>query len=317
MEKKTKQDLLRGFHDDDEDIPVAQRRTAQQKINMLELMLGQVANYCPIISRNTIVRASTCVDSTWNAIHLHFGFQVTGVHPIDFNDIYLEANERKEDLYQRLTAFIEDSLLRSGGELSHHGKTITEDEEMSPTLENLVVLTWLRLIHPSLHKRVKQRYGTELRSRTLASIKTEILQAMDSLLDEINASDDAQVMRAQTTNTRSKQPLQNTFRTRPFTKFQDRHNARVKNYPICKQAGGSDYAHFLSRCNCLPESDRKYLEKARQIVNILETDYDNDDISDEEQGNDHPHSDPSQSARLVQVRQSPYIDTFYRHVPAI
>lgn len=42
---------------------------------------------------------------------------------------------------------------------------------MPPTVENLIVLTWLRLIKPSLPQLVKQRYGTELRARTLASIK--------------------------------------------------------------------------------------------------------------------------------------------------
>jgi hypothetical protein len=103
--------------------------------------------------------------------------QITGIpNYSDFSDIHLEADERPEDLYQRLTAFVEDNLLRVDG-LAHHAENITEDEELSPSLENLVVLTWLRLIHSvsDLPKLVKQRYGTELRSRTLASIKPEIL----------------------------------------------------------------------------------------------------------------------------------------------
>ena len=57
---------------------------------------------------------------------------------------------------------------------THHGEQVPEDEELTPTLENVIVLTWLRLIHPSLPRLVKQRYGTELRSRMLASIKPEI-----------------------------------------------------------------------------------------------------------------------------------------------
>ena len=47
---------------------------------------------------------------------------------------------------------------------------IAEDEEVTPYLENFVVLSWLRLVHSELPKVVKQRYGAELRSRTLASI---------------------------------------------------------------------------------------------------------------------------------------------------
>ncbi len=59
----------------------------------------------------------------------------------------------------------------------------------------MIVLTWLRLINPALPKLVKQGYGTELRIRTLSSIKPEISQALDSLLDEITSAEDAKVMR--------------------------------------------------------------------------------------------------------------------------
>ncbi|KAK3719573.1 hypothetical protein QZH41_006795 [Actinostola sp. cb2023] len=193
--KKSKADPLRGFVNDGEEVPTARRRTAQQKSTMLELMLGQIANYCQIISRSTLVKGSTSLDSIWQAIRLHFGFQTTGAHFIDFNSIALEPDERPEDLYQRLMAFVEDCLLKAN-ELTHHSDAVQEDEELSPTVENFVVLTWLRLIHPELPKLVKQRYGTELRSRTLASIKAEISQALSSLLDEIQAADDTKILRA-------------------------------------------------------------------------------------------------------------------------
>ena len=106
-------------------------------------------------------------------IREHFGFQVTGAHFLDFANLRLEAKERPKDLFQRLMAFVEDTLLRANS-LSHHDQVTTEDEGLTPTLEDFIVLTWLRLIHPDLYKLVKQRYGTELRSRTLASIKSEI-----------------------------------------------------------------------------------------------------------------------------------------------
>ena len=47
--KKTKTSPLRGFVDDTDAVPADKRKTAQQKVTMLELMLGQIANYCPVI----------------------------------------------------------------------------------------------------------------------------------------------------------------------------------------------------------------------------------------------------------------------------
>ena len=94
-------------------------------------------------------------------------------------------------------AFVEDNLLCVNG-LTHHGEQSTEDEKLSPTLENFIVQTWLRLDNPQLPKLAKQRYGTELRSRTLASIKPEISQALESLLDKIHSTENAKVMMSAT-----------------------------------------------------------------------------------------------------------------------
>ena len=46
------------------------------------------------------------------------------------------------------------------------------------------------------------RYGTEFHSRTVASLKPEISQAKNSLLDEIASTDEAQVIHAETTSLR-------------------------------------------------------------------------------------------------------------------
>ena len=138
----------RGLTSDGEAVPEARRRTAAQKNVHFELMLGQIANFCPVISRNTIVKNTTSVNSILQAIRSHFGFQSTCAHFLDFSNIKLEVDERPEDLFQRLMSFTEDNLLVTNGNITHHGEVITVDEELSPTLENFVVLTWLRLIMP-------------------------------------------------------------------------------------------------------------------------------------------------------------------------
>lgn len=310
--KKTRAQPLRGLTDDEESVPEPRRRTAQQKLNLLELMLGQIANYCPIISRTSLVKNSTSIESIWQTIRQHFGFQVTGAHFIDFSDLHLEPNERPEDLYQRLMAFVEDCLLRTNG-LTHHGEALLEDEELSPTLENFVVLTWLRLIHPQLPRIVKQRYGTELRSRTLASIKPEISQALESLLGEIHAADDAKVLRSAVTS----QHHSTLTRGQVTPKSKPRTSRPTKVCPLCKQAGRPEFRHFLSQCEFLPDSDRSYMAKARQIVDILDENQ-LDEIEHDEPTpiSHHAHEEQSDARSVafrVQTRQSPYLDVFHGH----
>lgn len=322
-EKKTRNVPLRGMVSDNEDTPGA--RTAQQKVTMLELMLGQIANFCPVISRSTVVKNSTSVQDIWQAIRLHYGFQSTGGHFIDFADIRLEADERPEDLYQRLVAFAEDNLLQAGGVITHHSIRCTEDEELSPTAENLIVLTWLRLIHSELPRLVKQRYGTELRTRTLASIKPEISQALPSLLDEINSHEGSRVMRtALSTYRPTSRPFQSPRTPLPRNKqstFFHTPRQVVKVCPLCKQAGRSKVDHFLSQCFHLPEHDRKFIAKARLIDNIIDNVEEEDRFALQEIVDTHEEEcidngkNSSKAILRVQVSQSPYFDTFYGHQP--
>ena len=137
-------------------------------------------------------------------------------------------------------AFVDDNLLHPSSEITHHGAAIREEEEITPTLENFVVLTWLQLIHTDLPRLVKQRYGTELRSRTLASIKPEISQVLDSLLDEIRSSN-GRAMR--TITFPPKHQPKERYRSKPKS---------TKLCPLCKQAGRPNYNHFLSNVQTPP-----------------------------------------------------------------
>ena len=186
-----------------------------------------------------------------------------------FDDIALKPNERPEDLFQRLTAFMEDNLLKRNGNITHHGEAVADDEEVTPSLENFIVLTWLRLVHSDLSRRVRQRYGTELRNRTLASIKPEISQALPSLLDEIRSCEEVKAMRS-TASTPPRQPRAN---------YLNQRQSRQKSCPLCKEAGRKD-THFLSKCTFLPEQDRKYMIKARQIAHILEEDNSDSEVDE-------------------------------------
>ena len=305
-QKKTTANPYRGFTDDAADSDNA--RTRVQKNATLDLMLGQIANYCPVIARNTIVKNTTSLKDLWQKIRQHFGFQASGAHFLELAAFKLEPEERPEDLFQRLSAFFEDSLLSSSGTgITHHGE-IVDEEDVTPTLENTIVVLWLQMINPNLPELVKQRYGTELRNKTIASLKPEISLAMPSLLDELKTIEESKVYRfsvhnSSTNNRRSQ--------TRPKQK---------KSCTLCKTAGraGSD-THWLRECIYLPEGDKRALARARAVPDP--------DYSDDEGGDDHfptvnhdtdvgPLIDSNvHTARRVSIIQSPYLDVHYQHHP--
>lgn len=67
-------------------------------------------------------------------------------------------------------------------------------EDLSNALENLVILIWLQLTQKDLPVLVKQRYCTELRSKTLASIKQEISESLDMYANELDASHESLIL---------------------------------------------------------------------------------------------------------------------------
>jgi hypothetical protein len=303
-QKLTSTNQLRGLVDDADPIPAADRKTAVQKNTQLELMLGQIANFCPVISRNSILKNSTSINDIWHKIRQHFGFQSTGARFLDLATLKLQHDERPEDLFQRIMAFFEDNLLTVTGGITHHGEVPTSDEDLTPSLENTVVVIWLQLIHQGLPQLVQQKYGSELRNKTLASLKPEISQALPSLLDELRAIEDSKVLRASS----------NFMPRRKFSSFNKRN--QTKSCILCKTAGRPYVSHNLSDCHFLPDADRRGLAKSR-LVN-------EDDLSDapdfEPAEEDHTISAPTAlldppTIHRVNVIQSPFLNAYYLHHP--
>ena len=298
----------RGFADDAAD--AQNRLTAVQKAGRLRLMLGQIANFATIISRNQIMLHSTSLASIWSKIREHYGFQCTGSRFLTLASIKLNPAERPEDLYQRLVTFFDDNLITTDG-LLHHGQHVNANEVVTPTLQNTIVLLWLQRIHSGLPGLVQQKYGAELRNKSLASLKSEISLALQSLLNELDQGEDSQILRAQVTrNNNNRFPA--TFNNRSQQQQQGR-----KMCVLCEAARrpGAN-THYLSQCNYLPEAEKRRLSRIRYV-----------EVDEEEDGDlNHEHVDteectalidapPASITRRVQTRKSPILNCMYKHFP--
>ena len=157
--KLTSSTPSRGFTDDA--TTVANAKTKEEKCTTLNLMLGQIANYATVISRNQIIKNSVSLNDIWDKIRQHYGFHTTGSRFLYLSTIRQLPSERAEDLYQRLVSFIDDNLLTTDSSLTHHQAAITSDEEVSPSLENVVVLLWLERLHVGLPGKAAIWSGTQ------------------------------------------------------------------------------------------------------------------------------------------------------------
>lgn len=314
--KLTPANRHRGFADDGADVAAADRKSKEAKNAVVERMLNQVANFCTPISRSILVKQTVSLEDVWQKIRMHYGFQATGSHLLSLSDIKMEGDDSPEDLYQRIYSFFDDCLMRATGGISHHGEPIEEDEFMSPTLENVLVWLWLSLINPRLPSLVHQKYGADLRNRSLASLKCEISVAIPSLLEEITSAADVQVFRNSIRNNTGGNRFPKSYSdSKPGKKF-------VKECCLCKAAGKSSTNHWLSECRNLPESDRRALARARSIQDSLAEHDDNiggthddaPDCSGENSGD--PYLDDTKPViRRVSSMPSPVLNVLHEGKP--
>ena len=343
----------RGFTDDDNS--ATNKQTKEEKTATLGSMLGLIANWATVISRNQIVERSVSLKDIWSKIREHYGFHITGSRFLDLTNIRLKGGERPEKLYQTLVSFIDDNLLTTEGDLTHHSAKVEKDEELSPSMENMIVLLWLERIHVNLPGLVKQKYGAELRNKTLASIKPEISQALSSLMEELSAGEESRISRTQTYPNRRNGGAQR-YQNNSNNNRSNNNNrfcilCRTANRPGCE-------SHNLAQCRFLPENDRRSLSGGSRIRAVEATEYENQldnvedsrnsdygqsagdyDAHDENRYSSSPNhyydaninaSSPQQPQfpsihrripslasihRRVTTRKSPIMQCFYKHIP--
>ena len=290
----------RGLVGDGQLVAANDRLSATQKNAQLELMLGYISGYASVVSRNTIVKHSTCLNDIWQKLREYYNFASTGAQFLDLSSIKLNPDEKHERLFQRISSFFDDSLLTVGSGIRHHGQATRTDEELTPTLENTIVWLWLHRIHEALPALIKQRYGPELRHKTLASIKPEISAALSSLLDELQSIEDAKVHRTgtytRTDSYKSRKPR------KPF-----------KSCTLCKAAGRPSYStHNLSECKLLPEGDRRALARSRAVTNeeVAASESEEDDY-DAPESHHGLLDDPEIAARRVDIISSPALNVYF------
>ena len=148
-------------------------KSREEKATEVDLMLDQIVNYSGSVPRFNITKESASIEEVWQKVKLHYDLQLTGSLLNECWNVRRESGETPQVLFARLKQLYDENLVTRRG-LLHVDGQLPDDEEMSPTLHNTIILQWLELLHPKLRNLVTQRFCTELRKSTYAAIFPEI-----------------------------------------------------------------------------------------------------------------------------------------------
>ena len=169
----------------------------------------------------------------------------------------------------------------------------------------MTVVLWLRAIHPQLPSMVKQKFTTELRKKTLATLREEISESLQAMLAELQG-ETANISRF---NYQGYQKKQYTgLKQKPFNNSKQ-VNESYKQCPLC-EAHHRSTDHFLSKCPYLPDSDKKFMLKAK--LRKIEID-EEEESEEDEQIITKPRKKAVKSVNIhnVDVASSPYLNVQY------
>ena len=269
----------RGFTGDD----------AETSAKHVDNMLTKISSLAPSCLVRAIINRTSCLQDIWTLVYEWAGIQTTGSKHLDYYRIKRSwcstSDESKQEFFYRLRDAIEDTLLTSDTQVTEFGKEITEDEDMSPCINSLVVMDWIDAIGGSaLVEHIHRVYAKDLESSTLGSLQSRISKNLDSLLHEI---DEQQLATANRTEVMNKiTNLEKTSKPRvvsyqksksPFTQKSPNSSSAARYCKICKRQTN----HSLAYCPQLSPSDRSQIAKVRNVTSVID-DLSLDDVSEEE-----------------------------------
>lgn len=265
--------------------------SAEMKAQYLDQMLNLIAHWAPQYLSSDIIDLSTSLDSIWISIRKYYGLKKSEVNFIKFLSMTREPNERPQRLFRRLLAHIEDNLLTKDSDLKHDGQSDYE-EVITPTIERLVLLRWLELLHPGLPNLIATKMAFDLQKNTLKDIHDQICEGLEGFLEELLSSDTANIMVNQidfedensagsvsyVTGSRqqNRRPVPRPFQSvRPSPKanvsrfqWSKNESAAKTNKPSCRicLAEGRPYFHSLADCDYLCRAEKRALAAAFSIT---------------------------------------------------
>ena len=250
-----------------------------------------------------IIRHSTSLDWIYTRLRQDLNIQQKGIHFMNIIDMKFDITEQTTPIgfYNNYRSLIMGNLGKKGDKILWQDSTLAQDEKLSPSHEDLILLNVLFLLHPRLPAFIKEHYSDKIgNQKRLMDYKTEILNKAKMYIEEIQSTE-TQANFIETTNAEvgeETDPQCNYMNTRrpqqrfryqrtPFRNNQRRFQQTkpsTSNYqpnlpPFCRLCQLSNQPktiytnHYLGDNNCptISEKDKNQLiERASAKFNHLQ-----------------------------------------------
>ena len=188
------------IHDDDEDkVEITAEKDGEKKKTLtkklmikrnaqLGKMLQHIVSFVHYTEADDIDQNSTGLEWILTYLRQHYNIEARGANFLKITEHCYKSDMQPQVFYKQFRTSFINNLRRKGEVMTHKGgKALDDNEVLSPSFEDTIVLWSLEKIDPRLPKKVRKDYEHRLTGNTyLIDLQVTIFQSIPSMLEDLN-----------------------------------------------------------------------------------------------------------------------------------
>ncbi len=139
-----------------------------------------------------IIRHSISMEWIYKRLRQDLNIEQKGIHFMNIIDMKFDITEQTTPIgfYNNYRSLIMGNLGKKGETIKWQDSTLAQDEKLTPSHEDLILLNVLFLLHPRLPAFVKENYSDKIgNNKRLMDYKTDILNKAKTYIEEIQSTE--------------------------------------------------------------------------------------------------------------------------------
>ena len=256
----------------------------------LSKFITHIATLCHHTENDDVTNLSTSLEWIFDYLKRHYGLQTKGANFLNISEHVYKAGTPYQTFYKQYRASFLDNLRKRGDYVKFkNDHLLTEDEKLSPSFENAIIMWALEKIDARLPAKVKKNYGHQMTGNTtLMDIQPVVFENIPGMLEELEYAQATKSFSAQIIGDQSElnsiqfrnknrrnssrqmptrpKPLRTNSRYFTPRNKQDRTNVTSTKFcRICHLAGSESQvynSHEIGNCSRLTVRDMESLRDA-------------------------------------------------------
>jgi len=176
-------------------------QTLNKRRRQLKTFLSQVAKVVSENNYSTVMRQATSLNWIYTEIRKDYDIQQKGVHFFNILEVVYDSSTMTPvGFNNQYRSLVMNNMARNGDRIRWKGTTLQEDEKLSPTFEDMILLNVVGMLDQRLPAYIKTHYALQMEDKHVMDSKTDFFTNVNKFIQAIEGQEELNALRADTVN---------------------------------------------------------------------------------------------------------------------